>query len=432
MHCVEPTQDVAGPVTGDGNLRMPPFSIRGISSRDRGSRDGASIVLIVIMLLTFVILAGITIDYAYMMLIKKELQVVTDAATKAGAIALADTKSANHARNVAIYTAGRMTVAGEFFKIRRSDVQVGSIQLQADKSWKFIDKARPLNAVRVNSRVGGNAVQKAIPLYFGGVTGFKHFKPETYAVAGQPSVAISICLDRSGSMLFDLTGREYSFPPDNPFFRNRIRDKGQNKLIQIPHPRDSRWAVLMRSIDRFFDELKEMAPHPRVGLVTWAGYHHEQRIDPPIVFHDSALDYSIRKQGATTFQQDRRKIQGIMDDYGKNIMMGYTRTSAGLNQSRKDLNRKEISDFHRKIIVLFTDGLWNIEVNPVESAKKAAEESITIYVVSMLANGTSHRERDMRDVARITGGEYFTADNEVELETAFKNIASLISTVITE
>ena len=56
-------------------------------------RRGVAAILIVAMLFVFIVTAALTVDIAYMQLIRTELRVSTDAAAKAAAEALARTES---------------------------------------------------------------------------------------------------------------------------------------------------------------------------------------------------------------------------------------------------------------------------------------------------------------------------------------------------
>jgi Flp pilus assembly protein TadG len=55
-------------------------------------RRGVAAILIVAMLFVFIVTAALTVDIAYMQLIRTELRACTDAAAKAGAEALARTE----------------------------------------------------------------------------------------------------------------------------------------------------------------------------------------------------------------------------------------------------------------------------------------------------------------------------------------------------
>jgi hypothetical protein len=242
-------------------------------------------------------------------------------------------------------------------------------------------------------------------------------------------------------MVYDMTGVDGSYPPNNPNYfeyNNKVRD---NNILSAPHPDDSRWGVLNRSIGVFFDMLSKLNQQPRVGLVTWGSRHTMAQytggsFDPPLQFYDSTLDYSIRPVGTSTFKKDRAAIEAILRDYGSRTMLGYTNTSAGVAESLKDLNRPDITPYNRKVLVLFTDGVWNRGKNPELLAKEALDESVTIYTITMLTNaGTPAEAAAIENVKRLatkTGGQHFDANSEVELSLAFKEIAGLISTVITE
>lgn len=88
-------------------------------------RRGSALILIVGLLIVFVITAAITVDYAYLQLVRTELRVATDAAAKAGAEALARTEDLEFARAEAVRYAGLNTVGGKPFSIKGTDISLG-------------------------------------------------------------------------------------------------------------------------------------------------------------------------------------------------------------------------------------------------------------------------------------------------------------------
>jgi Ca-activated chloride channel homolog len=428
MNNRKPMKNASYPKSLLAELRLFAHPIRHSTAPNAGKRNGASIVLIAIMMMTFLILAGMTIDFAYMTLLKKELQIATDVAAKAGAIALADFHNETHAKNAAVFAARRQGVGGKAFAIRPADVQVGRIALQSDGSWDFIPNGRPYNAVRVNSKTGGKAAHKAIPLFFGGVTGMRHFEPKTYAVAGQTSVAVSICLDRSGSMCFDLTGKEWSYPENNPLYIPHNRGERYSNETSPPHPTESRWASLREGINVFLESAEKVHPQPRIGLVTWASDFEFKNFNPVIRFTRVHYNYPIKPIATADYAIDRQAIQRILDRYSANRMGGATNVSAGIWQSLIDLSKPAVGLFSQKVIILFTDGEWNEGDNPIDWAKRAVGEAVTIHTITMLAG----ENRDMKEVAAITGGKHYNVKNKEELAAAFRDIASTFHTAITE
>ena len=87
-------------------------------------------------------------------------------------------------------------------------------------------------------------------------------------------------------------------------------------------------------------------------------------------------------------------------------------------------------------IILLTDGENTVGLEPLEAARLAAQLGIRIFTVGlgtdegdMLPTGpflerVSLDEDSLREIARITGGEYFRADGLVELHRVYQTLGS--------
>ncbi len=197
------------------------------------------------MMFVFIVTAAFTVDYAYMQLVRTELRSATDAAAKAGAEALSRTQDANAARFEAIRYAAANSVGGRPFRLNNNDITIGRVSSNANGKWNFQAGGSPPNAVRVNSRTGNGYANEAVPLYFSGVLGQSGFTPQCQSTAGQQDVEVCLCLDRSGSMNFDMSGVDYSFPSGNPHLSS-FTGWGWDwrNMLSRPHPSQSRWAAL--------------------------------------------------------------------------------------------------------------------------------------------------------------------------------------------
>lgn len=383
------------------------------------ARRGASLVLIVFMLFTFVVTAAITIDYAHMQLVQTELRVATDAAAKAGAEALSRDASPKEAIAEAVRYAKLNTVAGDPLLIRSDDVTVGRLTAGAGGRWDFAAGQSPPNAIRVHGRTGDTALHPAIPLFFGQILGRTHFAPHHQATAGQQEVEVCLCLDRSGSMLFDMSGEEYSYAPDNPALSD-FTDWGptwQNHLSP-PHPTASRWAVLASAVELFLDEASKQNPPPRVSLVTW-GSDYQMPISPYTQFHAATADVPLPPSLSQPWKLNRKAIEKAVEDLGDQPMMGGTNLSAGLDTAVSTLVDSSLNHRADKIVILLTDGMWNDGRHPSEAAADASDADIVVHTVTML---TAH-QADVEQVSQMTGGRYFNASNAEELRAAFEELA---------
>jgi len=75
-----------------------------------------------------------------------------------------------------------------------------------------------------------------------------------------------------------------------------------------------------------------------------------------------------------------------------------------------------------KVIILLTDGWWNMGPDPVEKARVAAEKGYRIYTIGY--GGAD--EETLKQIAEMTGGEYYFAANESDLMNIYAHIAEKI------
>ncbi len=391
-------------------------------------RRGTSLVLILAMLSTFVITAAITIDYAYMCLVQTELRVATDAAAKAGVEALFRLDGVDAAKAAAVNYAALNTVGGSSLQIREQDVTVGRLTWAADGNWTFAANSSHPNAVRVNSRTGGTSLHPAIPLFFGRVLGRNNFTPGCTATAAQEDIAICLCIDRSGSMLYDMSGLANSYAAGNPNLSN-YREGGllYRYSVSPPHPTASRWAVLGGALDLYFEEVSQYTPPPRTGLVTWAA---EAQLGPPdyTSFAATTLNVAIPAHGQGNWNSNLTHINNAMRQLGRAPIAGETNLSAGLDMAVEALSAPETGEFATKVVILFTDGRWNAGRHPREAAADARAAGVIVHTITML----TEFQEDVKEVSRITGGRHFMTNNEAELRHAFRELARSFQVVLVE
>lgn len=398
--------------------------------RSAPSRRGASALLIVALLFTFVVVAAVTVDYAYIQLVRTELRVATDAAAKAGAEALGRTEDTNQAIETAIQYAAFNNVAGNPLQLSADEIILGRVVEGNSGRWEFEEDATPFNSMRVNSHVNP-------PLFFGRLLGRERFSPGQTAVAGQQQVDVVLCLDRSGSMLFDMSGVEYAYPPNNPNLMsnsqwNAIRnnfnkndwDVWRNHLSP-PHPTNSRWAVLSRAVNDFFTEVKKYNPPPNVSLVTWSS-DYTMPVTPGTKYTAAQVDAKLPTND--NFNAQQTLIQSKINNLGSKAMMGATNLSAGLDLAVHQVTVANPRTLTNKIVILLTDGQWNDGRNPVLAAQDARDANVTVHTVTML----TAFQPDIQQVANTTGGMSFTTQSEAQLRKAFRDIAKSLQIVIIE
>lgn len=392
------------------------------------SRTGSTLALIAIMLSVFAILAAFTIDFAYMGLVQTELRIATDAATKAGVEALSRTEDITAARQAAVNYAAANKVGGQPFQIKPSDVTIGKLVRNQAGTWSFVASQDKPNAVRIEAKTGGNSLHAAVPLFFGSVLGTPTFTPSYSATAGQQDVAVCLSIDRSGSMLFDMSGAEFVYPPNNPLLSDFTAwgTMWQNHLSP-PNPIGSRWSVLAQAVNVFLQEAGNFTPPPRVGLVTWAA-DYQMPIAPFTNYPKSRTDIPVPQHLNNNWATNKAAIQSIISDLGSAPMMGGTNLAAGLDDAVAALNRPGVGSFSSKVVILMTDGQWNAGRNPISAAMDARDAGIVVHTVSMLTGF----HPDMAAIAEITGGKYYRTNNAQELTAAFQELARSLPIVLVE
>jgi len=402
-----------------------PFASR--VARDR-QRRGASLVFILAMLSTFIITAAITIDYAYMCLVQTELRVATDAAAKAGIEALFRLNEVSAAKAAAVDYAALNTVGGSPLQIREDDVTLGQLTWTEAGDWTFVADRLPPNAVRVHSRTGGSALHPAIPLFFGSVLSRDHFTPSCTATAAQEDVVVCLCIDRSGSMLYDMSGVPNSYPANNPQLSD-YRDRGvlYRYSVSPPHPDDSRWAVMGGALDLYLEVVSRRSPPPRTGLVTWAS---DLQMGAPhfTPFEAATLNVPVPPSDQGNWNSNLAHINHAVRQLGQQPMAGDTNLSAGLECAIAALTATEAGDAATKVIILMTDGLWNAGRHPRAAAADARDAGIIVHTISML----TERQSDLEEVAQLTGGQHFATQNEAELRQAFQELARTFQVVLVQ
>jgi hypothetical protein len=393
------------------------------------TRRGAACILIVVMLMSFVIVAAITVDFAWMQLVRTELRTATDAAAKAGAEALARTQSSTEAVKVAKAIAAANRVGGRPFAISDSDVTLGRVGRVGNGPYQFTAGSAPFNAVYVNGRVGQGGVTPAVPTFFGAALGQSTFSTHHDATAARQEVEVCLCLDRSGSMMFDMSGTDWSYASNNPLLYPETyypNTRSRNKCSP-PHPTLSRWANLMTAVNTFLDEAGRQPFPPRTALVTWSNsmtlpYY------PNTTFTTADTNLSLPDYIGYSWSSNRSAIESSLSTLTANPLGGGTNLSAGLDRGVAVLTSGSTRPLTSKVVILLTDGQWNQGRNPIEAAHDARTAGVTVHTISMLTS----TQAVLTDVASITGGNYYPTSNATELQNAFREIARQLPVVLTD
>lgn len=176
-------------------------------------------------------------------------------------------------------------------------------------------------------------------------------------------------------------------------------------------------------------EFIQNRPNDRIGIVEYAGEAYTK----------------------TPITSDKAIILRALNDIKYNtIIEGGTAIGSGLATA---VNRIKDSKAKSKVIILLTDGVNNSGfIDPKTASELAVAYDIKVYTIGLGSNGTAlspvgilpngnfHYERQqveidealMQDIAKVTGGQYFRADNNKKLESIYDEINTLEKTEVEE
>ncbi len=289
------------------------------SARKDESRRGAMLILVAVMLVVLLAMTAMSIDIAYMQLVRTELRTATDAASRAASSELIATQDIALARQAARNVAGLNFVAGQPLELADGDIEFGEAE-PGNNGGKFVFSPggdNP-NAVRINGRRDEGSASGTVPLFMGPITGTDQFKPVMISAASGSVRDIAIVLDRSGSM--------------------RIRDAGGGL---------SRHQALIAAVNDFITEIEASSPNSAISLTTYST--------------SASIDIGLTTNlGAVRAQVSQLPAQG------------FTNIFQGLRFGSDTLEGAGARPFAARTIIVMTDGNFNVGGTPIPSANVAA------------------------------------------------------------
>ncbi len=384
-------------------------------SQRQERRRGAVVVLCALLLTVVMIGIAFSVDIAYMQLARTELQAANDAAAKAAAVALAQGKNSNQTKQAAIDAAARNTVAGRSLKINTNNISLGGLKTNTGGSWQFVEGQTPLMAAKIDVNMTTGSPSGSIPLFFAPLLGTNDYAPKNTAIAGFVQNAIVLCLDRSHSMCFDMSGVDWVYPPTATAW----------PLAYVAPPvTGSRWLSLTSSVSTFLDVLDQYNHAPPVGMVTWGSDVSASTWYGVKIPKFNAVDIDVKIATST-----EAKIKASLNTRGLKMIQGSTNMSAGMVSARDLLANYTPTLPVNRVMILVTDGEWNQGTDPVTTAATLAAKNIKCHTIGLLTNDPGNV---LQQISTITGGKSYQVMDQAGLEAAFREIASELPIVLTQ
>jgi Flp pilus assembly protein TadG len=386
------------------------------------------LVLVAVSLIILLVAAAFSVDVAFMQLSRQELHIATDAAAKAAAASLAQGGSPGQAKNAAVDCAAANTVGGKPLSINAGNIDFGQVAYTALGRWEFVRDATPLCAARVSVDMSQGTHAGPIHLFFGRLLGTSTFNPYATSTAACVRNKVCFCFDRSRSMTFDLSGNEEQWPSGNGWPNGVPAGLPILKKQLYPPCNGSRWSSLCSAANLFLDVLGHSSVPTPVALITWSEATSYTAYYQEGTYYNGACAFEAVDTDSL-FLTEHAALRTALDARGSKTMLGRTNMSAGLQRAIELFNATDDGTPWNKIIILFSDGLWNVGSDPLVMAQTAADAKIVVHTVGLL-NGADNGA--MRTISTITGGMYFYAPDGASLQSAFEQLARTLPVILTE
>ncbi|MEM6687790.1 MAG: vWA domain-containing protein [Planctomycetota bacterium] len=365
-------------------------------------RRGAMMAMIVILLPVLLSLAALAINLVYIELCSTQVQIATDASAHAASRALATTKSRSEALNAANAASAQNPVGDQVITFSNGDLELGvATRASVGDEYSFAPTgdATVANSVRMTAKSFMASSNGGFAPLFPFLGNSYRIRPQKTATVTQGVVDISLVIDRSGSMAY--AANEIAAYPPAPAAAPADWEFGD------PVPRDARWLDLVAATRVFLDELQSNGNEEQVSLTTYS---------------DAA---TTPVQLTTQFDQITNQLDLISTSYAS----GATNITQGLVEGAAALTNPSLSRDHaQQVLVLMTDGVYNLGGSPKWKAGNIADQGVMLYLI------TFSNEADtalMQTIVRDHGAVHIHADSGAALREAFREVARRIPTLLT-
>jgi Ca-activated chloride channel family protein len=355
--------------------------------------------LIAILLPVLIAISAFAINLAYMESVRTDVQIASDAASRAACRTHALTLNTSSAIASAQDAVRRNTIVGTAFTLPQSDVKFEtSVRSLSTGKCEFTEASNGINAVRVNLSTASGG---GLPLPFHVGLGASRFSTMQTLVASHSDLDIVLVLDRSGAMAYGTD--EVAAPAAPP------KRAPSGWAFGQPVPPGSRWLDAVNAVNEFLGVLAETPQKENVGLVT---YNFATSVD---------ADLSV----------DCSSIGPAIDRYTQKFDAGGTAIGDGLYTGCGLMtNSSQARPWAVPVVIVLTDGIWNFGSNPVDAAWSGRNHSRTMtYAITFSDEADQSR---MAQVAAAGGGKHYHAATGSQLSEVFRTIARDLPILTTE
>ncbi|TRZ42058.1 VWA domain-containing protein [Robertkochia solimangrovi] len=126
------------------------------------------------------------------------------------------------------------------------------------------------------------------------------------------------------------------------------------------------------------------------------------------------------------FTPDLKTVNHLMEETDVGMAGQLTHIGKAIT---KGMSMFEKDTLKSRVMLLLTDGVdAGDDIQPIDAANMAAKDSVVIYTLGIGEPGTSGSdldERTLRQISEVTGGKYFLAKDQNELEKVYEELDKL-------
>lgn len=184
--------------------------------------------------------------------------------------------------------------------------------------------------------------------------------------------------------------------------------------------------------------IERQQEHNQIGIVAFAGI--SQLVQPPSNEPQdlrSAILHLTTGRG-TAIGSGILTALDTIDEFGQNSLLGQS-----TDDSTAQAEPRAEGEYEPDIVVLLTDGVYTTGPNPLDAAQEAVARGVRVYTIGFGTQaGQVQQEGDfygrrfnrgideesLKEIARMTGGEYFAASSASELQKVFDSLPTVLIT----
>jgi Flp pilus assembly protein TadG len=359
------------------------------------SRRGAVAVLMTFLFPVVLVIGFLSVNVAYMLLLRTELRVATDAAARAAGATYSATNNEAAAIDAAQEIALLNKVGGQGLVLDDEDVQFGrSQQPSAGARYEFVVDGGTKNSARINATADSRA------LFGGQLFDDATFSPSQTATASYDNVDICLVLDRSSSMKL------------STWETSPAMSTSDSRFCQLPNA-NSRWKALESAVSAFVSVLQSTGAQEHVGVVTYASDY---------TMPCSPSSFSPKSRIDSQLSGNLNNTTSAMTTLSATNWGGNTDIAAGVVMGRTVLNHPTYSRPNaRKVMIVLTDGHYTA-ANPLQEGQTAASQGMIVHTVTF---GDGANQSAMEDLAEAAHGSFHHAPDPTTLEAVFRKLAAM-------